>query len=222
MRLVSLNMEGVCHLDRVLPFLDEMSPDAVCLLEAPQLFQHHLQQRGYHTTFAPMLVRERSQTSHTEGVLLASRSPHTATTHYYYRSPEAIEAYQGSEESVANPIILATITNEEGVFRIATTHVMVTKHGVPDEHQRTGIGNLLAYLTTQPAHVLCGDFNIPRGHNDQYERITAHYTDTVPTEYTSSLDRDLHRLGSDPHLTDPIFDTFMVDYVFTQPPFTAK
>ena len=63
---------------------------------------------------------------------------------------------------------------------------------------------------------------MPRGHNKLYEVITQKYTDTIPRHYRSSLDRNLHRLGKKTDLNQPIFDAYMVDYIFTQPPFEAS
>lgn len=221
MKLISLNMEGERHVEHILPFLAAEAADVVCLMESPQLFQHHLNVLGYQTSFVPNLIRERRGLTLTEGLTFASRTPHTTSVEYYHGTPEMVSVYQGKEETVANPVLIGRIDAADGPFTIATTHVMVTKHGLPDEHQRTGIGRLLQLMQTYEPHVLCGDFNMPRGYNELYEEVTQRYHDAVPPEYASSLDRDLHRLGNDPHLTDPIFDAFMVDYVFTQPPYTA-
>lgn len=222
MKLVSLNMEGERHIERVLPFLKAEAPETICLLEAPQLFQHHLQELGYHTSFAPMLVRERDHTSHNEGIILASKHPFTCEEQYYHGSRDTIKIYQGAKEAISNVVLLAQIDTPEGDIRLLTTHVMVTPHGASNEHQRRGIRALLEILDTQPPHIICGDFNMPRGHNDQYPLFTERYTDSIPDTYASSLDRNLHQLGSDPTLQDPIFDAYMVDYVFTQEPYQAE
>jgi endonuclease/exonuclease/phosphatase family metal-dependent hydrolase len=42
------------------------------------------------------------------------------------------------------------------------------------------------------------------------------YQDEIPKHYQSSLDRNLHRLGK-VKLDQPIFDKFMVDYIFAKP-----
>ncbi len=60
---------------------------------------------------------------------------------------------------------------------------------------------------------------MPRGYNTNYTQFCAHYTDEIPNTYTSSLDRTLHRLGSRSDLNAPIFDIYMVDYIFSQPPY---
>lgn len=221
LKLISLNMEGEKHVSLILPFLAEEQADVICLMEAPQLFQYYLNKLGYETIFSPNLIRERESVTHTEGIIFASRHPFESEVEYYYGSPEKVAVYQGEERNVSNLVISGQVTIGNDIFSIATTHMTVTKHGLADEHQIQCIDALLSILEQKEPHVICGDFNMPRGHNDQYEKFTQKYIDEIPAEYTSSLDRDIHRLGSDPNLTDPIFDSFMVDYIFTQPPFSA-
>ena len=88
--------------------------------------------------------------------------------------------------------------------------------------QTNSVEKLIALLSNRPAHILCGDFNIPRGYNSNYELITKHYTDTIPSTFTSSLDRTLHRDGSKTNLHTPIFDVYMVDYIFTKEPYQVS
>jgi hypothetical protein len=64
--------------------------------------------------------------------------------------------------------------------------------------------------------------NMPRGYNANYEHFIKRYIDTIPKQYMSSLDRNLHRLGSDPDLKSPMFESYMVDYIFSQPPYIVE
>jgi endonuclease/exonuclease/phosphatase family metal-dependent hydrolase len=224
MKLISLNMEGNSHLDRVQSFITNQQPDIICLQEAPEDFQTYLHTLGYQTTFAPMVIREHPTDNYAEGVMFASLTAHTSTTTYYHKSVDTVTVpVYRDVTTCANVIIVGTCIIDDQTFTVGTTHVMVTIDGLPDDLQRTGIANLMNILSKHPPHLLCGDFNMPRGINDLYEVFTDQYTDTIPNTYTSSLDQNLHRLG---HIADtlnaPIFDTYMVDYVFTQPPYTAS
>lgn len=222
MKLISLNVEGKKHHATVFPFLKTEQADVVCLQEAPEDWCEELSALGYHTTFAPMMIRNRTGI-YTEGVLFASKQSHSATTEYYHLSSADITEYiKGkNREEIAHAVIIGSVTIKETVYNIATTHVMVTKNGLVDEHQRQGIHKLLEILKNKTPHVLCGDFNMPRGFNQLYEEVTRLYTDGVPPEFTSSLDKTIHRLGTSTTLTEPIFDNYLVDYIFTQPPYTA-
>lgn len=223
MKLVSLNVEGKKHPTTVFPFLAAQAADVVCLTEAPEDWCMELEQLGYHTTFAPMLIRTRTET-YVEGVIFASKEPHQAITEYYHGSASDISEYHKGEnrEAIAHPVIVGSVTIDGQVFTVATTHVMVTPNGLADEHQRQGIRTLLEILNKKEPHVLCGDFNMPRGYNELYAEITQNYTDTVPVTYSSSLDKNIHRLGNSETLTEPIFEKYMVDYIFTQPPYEAS
>jgi exonuclease III len=225
MKLVSLNMEGTRHLERVVPFLEKEEPAVVTLTEAPEAFANTLTDLGYYTTFAPMLMRKTAAGTYTEGVLLASKQQHNARTTYYHRSAETVvvQVYSDTNNTTSNVVLFAEIQHENNTYRLATTQGMITPDGLPHDLQRSSTQKLLEALSYEPPHFLCGDLNIPRGYNDLYDSFTRGYTDMIPTTYGSSLDKTLHRLGSVPtaELNAPIFDVYMVDYIFTQPPYTA-
>jgi endonuclease/exonuclease/phosphatase family metal-dependent hydrolase len=222
-KLISLNIEANKHHERVLPFITQEKPDIICLQEAPEDFQMTLREIGLHTTFLPMCIRNVDGRILNLGVIVASPTPHTYDLQYYHtaKTPTKLLDKQRILEMESFGLINVTITHNEQVYRVVTTHFYWTPHGTEDPIQTALMDNLLKVLPEEP-HILCGDFNIPRGFNALYPVLTARYTDTVPSEYQSSLDRDLHRLGKSEHLEDPIFDKYMVDYVFTEPPYTAS
>lgn len=219
-KLVSLNVEGAKHLDRIMPFLAKENPDVVALLEAPDFLSEMLADLGYHTTFAPMMLRTQEGQTFQEGVLFASRRAHVADTHYYYRAnPEIMHFVKHDKRSTISHV--AVHAEIDGAHFVAT-HFTWNKSGeTADLHQKNDMRALLAYLETLPPHTLCGDMNIPRKENELYDLLCEHYTDTIPDAYFSSLDRDLHRAGNDPELSK-LFDRFMVDYVFTQSNYAAS
>jgi len=222
MKLISLNVEGKKHTEIVFSFLMAEQADVVCLQEAPEDWCPQLQSLGYQTTFAPMLIRTRNET-HVEGVIFASKKKHDATTEYYYKSAAEVTDYtKGEREKLAHPVIIGSVILNDITFSIATTHFMVTKDGLADDHQRQGLEELLKTLAPKENHILCGDFNMPRSVNTLYPEVTKIYTDTVPDKFSSSLDRNIHRLGSSTTLNEPIFDSYMVDYIFTQEPYVAS
>jgi len=225
MKLISLNIESDLHLDLIKPFITEQSPDVLCLQETPDFIQEFLHTLGYKTTFAPMVLRERGQGDFFEGIILASKHTYVAKTTYYHGSAEEV-CVQAPQDvhTCSNPLVKAVVTIDNTNYDVATTHVMVTPDGLTRPYQITAITRLLKILSQQEPHVLCGDFNIPRGINDQYERFLESYQDMIPNLYGSSLDKDRHKAGRTPthELNAPIFDTYMVDYIFTQPPYTAS
>ena len=219
MKLISLNIEGKKHLDRVLPFLETELPAVICLQEAPEDLQDWLTQKNYHVTFAPMTCRTTDTHTFREGVLIASALPHIAQTHYYFGHPNEIRTYDSEKrrDSIAHVVICATV----GDYTIATTHLPAPPHGeLFYEPLATDIAALRSHLSSVGPHILVGDMNTPRGINPSYPDLVADYTDHIPPSYTSSLDRALHRLGTNPEKTQ-LFDSFMVDYLFSTPEYTA-
>lgn len=224
MKLLSVNIEGQRHLDRIRTLIANANPDTICLQEVPDFFVEELAKSGWNTSFAPMLIRERDDFSYVEGVAIVSKHLLTTAADYYYKSADTIVVQKMRDHTTcAHPVLFAMISISGGeTYHVATTHCIVTMDGRPDEHQRIGVEKMLSILSSKPPHVLCGDFNIPRGHNELYDTICQTYTDRIPHSYSSSLDKNLHMLGPKADmLSEPIFEEYMVDYIFTQQPYTA-
>lgn len=219
MQFLSLNVEGIRHTTRVQKLIGDTNPDVICLQEAPESMADSLRVHSYHVTFVPLTLRHKNDREFREGILIATRAPHTATTHLYHTTSDKLEVFEKSRyrETMRKAVLLVDC----GGFRIATTHFTWTPNGeIADEFQRTDLTALLLYLSTQSPHIICGDFNIPRFHNELYEQLITHYTDAIPLTYTSSLDSTYHRLATNPEKAH-LFTDFMVDYLLTQPPFLA-
>ncbi|MEZ4195323.1 MAG: endonuclease/exonuclease/phosphatase family protein [Candidatus Paceibacterota bacterium] len=222
-KLISLNVEGKKHYDLILPFISQEKPDVLALMEATRETESWLQNQGYQTTYAPITLKSDDGANYEIGLLFASQHLHTAVTHYYhYPNPEGMVLADRNNiyNTVANPVILAKV-KELGI-NVATTHFTWSPQGeVADLNQTTSLKALLTFLKNQSPHILCGDFNIPRFQNSLYDELTKYYTDTIPKDYASSLDRERHRLGNIPTHNN-LFKSFMVDYLFTQPPYKAS
>ena len=221
MKLLSLNIEGTRHLDKVFDFLDSEKADIICLQESPLSISSELRRRGYTTTTVPLTVKIQNGFNFTEGSIFATLNYHRPDVHYYHRPQERVAVFDinRTRETVAQALIFA----ELGDIHIATTHFTWVPDGrVASDEQVEDMKNMLDLLDTKPPHILCGDLNIPRNINRLYEdEILPRYTDAVPDEYKSSLDRSLHRLGNDPEKLD-LFESFMVDHLLLMKPFLAE
>jgi endonuclease/exonuclease/phosphatase family metal-dependent hydrolase len=225
MKLINLNVELDEHITRALPFIDREQPDVLCLQEASDSYSTALFDRGYTVTkIAHVLKQTPDGEILTDYDMIATKSPHTAKCQYYYK-PEGdlqFEDINNKRKTNRQGLVVATFRHHETDFTVATTHFTWTPEGaVPNAAQLSDMEEFLKIVETLPPHIMCGDFNIPRHHNPLYERLTAVYTDNIPQEYTSSMDKNLHRLGSDPH-KENLFTDFMVDYIFTKPPYVTK
>lgn len=223
LKLISVNMEGERHFPRILSLIKSENPDIICLQECPESFQRYLHDLGYRSDFLPMMHKIQNDVEYVEGIVFASKVPF-ATTHKYYYQPDyelPLQPIPTPKHQMHHGYIMATLEHESELYHLATTHIMDTPDGMPTEHQTQGVKKLLSLLQTEKSHVICGDFNIPRGYNPLYDEFTKSYIDTIPQEYTSSLDRNLHRLGKTNNLNVPIFDIYMVDYLFSKPEYTV-
>lgn len=225
MKLISLNVEGHAHLERIYPFLEHEQADVLCLQEASEKHVELLEKMGYKTAFAPRCLKKDGDKTYTDGVLFASTLPFTAETFYYHKPSDVLQHDSFDKTSNRRPnwqtFLFATVAVGTDVFSIGTTHFTWTPDGaLPSKAQIDDMKSFLDLVATLPPHVMCGDFNIPRYHNFLYQDLTKIYTDDIPHTYESSLDKALHRFGENKEIAH-IFSDYMVDYIFSQKPYTA-
>ncbi len=225
MKLISLNIEGKKHFDRVLPFLEQECPDVFCLQE---VFEDDLElftELGYEKIFLPMTLESVNENLIAIGIAIFVRgNTHTSDTFYY--TPPSNELPLFSKDDIPNTIacgvIITNVCFKQTTYSIATTHFTWTPDGAyPGPAQITNMETFLSSITSLHPHVMCGDFNIPRNINPLYIPLCQHYTDAIPLRYRSSMDKNLHRLGNDVD-KEIIFNSFMVDYIFTQEPYLVN
>ena len=224
MNLISLNVEGARHWQTVTSFLRREHAHVIALQEAHPDYVHFLETLGYQTYFSPSSLMEQNGIEFAQGLLLASLYDFEPRTLYYHKptdtlQPEVVDPKTG-RSSIWRQLLVAQFTTNGGIFVIATTHFTWSPDGHPNDIQRTDLGQMLQTTKTLPPHLLCGDFNIPRLHNELYLQLANVYTDNIPPQYRSSLDRTLHRAGNDPERAI-VFDEYMVDYLFSQPAYNV-
>ena len=224
MKLLQCNIQGRKHIDKITLLLELHNPDVVCFQEADEKILKILAIKGYETRFLPIIKRQGAEGLIDEGVLLAAKDLKNVKEHYYYLPTNGItlQNYALHRETTAHGYISADCVVEGKIYRIVSTHFTWTARGnIASLEQIQDMQSLMFELDTELPHILCGDFNIPRGFNPLYNDLVARYTDAIPAHYTSSLDKTFHRMGnvaSRSHL----FTHFMVDYIFTQTPYRAE
>jgi endonuclease/exonuclease/phosphatase family metal-dependent hydrolase len=225
MKLISLNIEGNKHFDRVLPFIEGENADVICIQE---IFENDIERFlafGYTSTFLPMTIKPVDGISQIQGIAMCTRIPQKNIQQYYYSNDfEEIPTFNKNDinNTVMHGVILSDFEFKGSTFTIGTTHFTWTPAGEsPCLEQQTDLDSFLLKIKEYAPHVMCGDFNIPRNINSLYQKLIQNYSDAIPSHYTSSLDKNLHRLGITPDAIR-LFETFMVDYVFTQKPYIPK
>lgn len=222
-KVLTVNIEGDKHLERIRPFIAEENPDVVCLQEVFRDDIQLLLGSEYQIEFLPMCLRERMDTSlDVWGAAIATRQPALRVTREYFHQPTTtLVPFDGNSvhtkrKTIWQGLVGVTVHDGKNELTIFTTHFTWTPNGASDEYQATDMNSLLSFLALQDGHILCGDFNIPRKQNALYPILASHYTDHVPKEYETSMYLPLHRTKDDP-IQGPRVASFMVDYIFSTP-----
>ncbi len=209
--LVNLNIQRSEHLDLVLPFLTERSPEVVALQEVLEEDLSVLAGVLGSHLYAPMSRFLQADPPQLWGTALFSKLPirEQHVTHYA-GDPRVIPDLDQQDVSTWNNknfhLAYIDVEKDGSVFRIMTTHLTWTPDGKPTDLQRSHTTAMLAALEDAGEFVLTGDFNAPRG-GEIFGKIAEHYKDNIPREYTSSLDPDLHRVKGLELMVDGIFST---------------
>lgn len=225
MKLITLNIERNKHFDTVMPFIVAEMPDVLCLQEIFESDVYRFEALNYTCAFLPMTKVLLNEETHVLGTALCSHSPISEVHSTYFldfKNGLQIHDTRDIINTVRYGVIGGTINVNNDLYHIITMHFTWTPHGAdPSTEQSESLEKLLTYTKNLPPHIICGDFNIPRTESYLYEKIAKHYTDQIPLEYRSSLDRNKHLVGANPEKAF-MFDSYMVDYIFTQPPYVAK
>lgn len=228
LRLVSINIEGDKHWDTVLPFLQELNPDVVCIMEVYEEELSKLSQFPFQS-FMPCTKRpfrrDESGEPRVFGSAIVSKYPIASHhTNYYSKVGSELPIFiNGSSkdkyESYWYGYIAAEVTKDTQTFKVITTHFVWTHDGMPDDYQRAGLQEMKRLLADEGEHVLCGDFNIPRDMNDLSVELVQGYVNAVSLSEATSLDAQFHRVAKTPEWSR--VQHFVVDYMLTTPHYQA-
>lgn len=220
-KLLSLNIEGDNHYERVFPFLLTEQPDVVCVqeffLDDLPLFEEKLSMQGYAVGMWTCSQENDARISKRGlmGVAIFSKLPMNNPGHQWYVGGEdrIIEMFvpENSPETVSRALVYADVLKDGQLFRIATTHFTWSPGGSVTAVQQEHLDRLLPILKSIEPVVIVGDFNAPRG-KAIFKTLAARYTDNIPASITTTMDQHLHRM---PGLQ------FVVDVLFTDSHYVA-
>lgn len=205
--LLTLNIEGSRHLERVLPFLRGRA-DVVCLQE---VFENDMPQLeaavGCPGHFAPMTRKEQG----VMGLALFTKLHHSPPKQERYVGDGSVPVHDAPD--TADRLLFSTTIKHDGhEYTVGTTHFTWTPDGEPNERQWAAFQRLMEIVERHGELVLCGDFNAPRG-KAVFSAFCGHFTDNLPRAVTTTLDSSLHRK---PELH------FAVDTIFSTPPYRVR
>jgi len=211
LKLITINIEGSKHLDKVLAFLKKENPDVVCLQEVfavdfPKI-KNELKMEGkyFSTSNKASINKYTAQANGQEGVALLTRLPHDSIKGHYYVGKGDIPLFT-DPYAKDRVLVHSTIESQEKKYTIGTTHFTWTPDGQPDKKQWQAFHSLMNYIKKFDNFVLCGDLNAPRG-REMFAEFTKYFTDHLPLEINSTLDPKLHKAGHLELVVDTIFST---------------
>lgn len=184
LRIISINVEKDRHKEAVKKFLDQERAEVVCLMEVGEEDLTYFAGDKYkHISYIPNV---RLGNGGTVGVAMLSVPPLNNVEKIAYGSRKVLEFEKSNKGTHLPVLILAEVDG----YQIGTIHGTWTQGGGIDEVQRQDVASLLEILSGRE-HVLCGDFNIPRG-NEMYQKLLGRYKDNIPSLIVSTIDPDLH------------------------------
>ncbi len=208
-KMISLNIEGDNHYDKIFPFFTREMPDVVCLMEVfeidlPQIAARLSSEHCY--LVCDSVTQEnpyRLSPKGNQGIALLSKYPITDHGHFYY------ETYRTPSDGSSGPnmgqrgVLWAKVQTNKSAVVIAATHFTWSPNGSVTDLQHADLENLLEKLEPVNPNVLCGDFNAPRG-GEIFSKIAESFTDNIPKDVKTTLDPAIHRAGS--RLPDLVVD----------------
>ncbi len=213
-KVISLNIEGDNHLQRIIPFFQRENPDVICLQEVLDkdiaFIKTQLQMEGI---FAPVMNIKypnpiRLTVNNTIGILtLTKQKIEKMTFEYYVKHTEAVPIINVNEPNSSDrAIITAEISKDNTPYKIINTHFTWSVQGQSTPLQHANLDSLFSILDTKGEFILCGDFNAPRG-LPVWQRLADKYTDNIPPNETTSIDQNLHRVKNIQLFVDGMFTT---------------
>ncbi|MBI1956908.1 MAG: endonuclease/exonuclease/phosphatase family protein [Candidatus Niyogibacteria bacterium] len=219
--LISLNVEGDKHWERIIPFFERESPDVLCLQEVFEPDYMMLCRRfAMHGIFRPVALR-RSRYGEQGGLMpwgvcILARPPIVSSGGRYYFGDEGAPLWHFEKaekpEINVNRMKKVFLWLTVDCFTIGTTHFTWSAHGAASDNQRRDAEALLRAIERTPGIIAgiawCGDLNAPRG-GEIFAKFAQKYRDHIPPRYTTSIDGALHRAGA--------LERMMVDGLFSTP-----
>jgi len=217
MKIISLNIEGDKHLDKIIKFLEKEKADIFCfseifeedikyitpLINMPYVFAHEC--------YRSSMVKDVEELK-TFGIAIFSKNIKWSETFFLIGNKNLIPKFQRSADlkekphELYVPAIITKIEFNNKEYFITNTHLTVTEHGESTDYSFKQATKLVSYLKKYPEMIICGDFNSPRG-GGVFDYFCKFYKDNIPKKYKTSLDQNLHRVKNLEYMVDVLFST---------------
>ena len=219
--VLSINIEGHRHLDRVIPFIQQQlaknpGPVVVNLQEVYAvdlpILEHQTGLTGHFVPMANVTVTSIHQ-SHALGEwgLAQLYSPEFSSqqeSYYVGGSGHELPVFFANEDPNAMWRAVSWVRGKlaEKSYTIATTHFTWSPQGQATELQKKNLQGLLKIVTELPDLVITGDFNAPRG-GEIFAQLATQFKDNIPPEITTTIDGQFHKAGQLEFVVDGFFSS---------------
>ena len=212
-KLLTLNIEGDRHLDRVQKVIATHLPDIVCLQEVLEKDCPALAAVGgcevkyAVSTLMPAKERSGEARPRSWGLAILTRVPVHRQIVVYYADDPRIRLFR--EPNDPRRVVIMTEFEHDGQpYRIGVTHFTWSVGGDITAEQCADFARLKRVLQPYPDYVLCGDFNAPRG-REMFSKFTDELglIDNLPAHVTTTIDAQFHHAGALELAVDNIFST---------------
>ncbi len=216
MKLISCNIEGERHLEaRLLPFFKQQKVDVLALQEVFECDLEAIKAASglKNCVFYPQakvtLPNIHLPARGLWGVaIFADEILKSEAKLYVKHGPQIPEFFADQNPNSMNRILLtAQVAIGGKLFELATTHFTWSGGPVVSDEQRLHFQALQKALQQLPKIIFCGDLNTPRGF-ELWTELAKQYTDNIPSEIETTVDKNLHKSGLDIRLViDALFTT---------------
>lgn len=210
-KIISLNIEHDKHIPLVIDFIRREKPDVFLAQEVfkedlPVLIKSIGLECVAHAPLARISSNGKIKIS---GIANFTNKPiGDNTKEYYSGGSDFLPLVVGPSEASKQPrvILVGNILAGGEEFCLVNTHFTWTPRGKTNARQLSDLKKMLKILKKFPEHVLCGDFNAPRG-RETFDTLAKIYKDNIPVNATTTIDKNLHRHGDLQIVIDGLFTT---------------
>ena len=221
MKIVSINIEGNKHFDRIFPFLVAEKPDVLALQEVFECdletikIASGLKNCVFYPNADVTLPNIHLQDRGKWGVaIFANEIVNSKGVYYFQVNPGELFIFDEKKNGLADRVLLfAEVKVDDEVFKIFNTHFTWSGGREVNEAQRRDYVKMKEILVSYDEVIFCGDLNTPRG-EEVWNDLAKTYTDNIPAEIDTTIDKNLHKSGKDIRL--------VIDALFTSAHYLAK
>jgi len=215
-KIISLNIEGKRHLEKVVRWVDIQDAQVVCLMEVCEEDLTVIAQGRYpYSIYAPNDVLGNSRWNRESktpvGVAIMSKYELLNHKQVYCGRPPRIEIVPMGSSNHAPILLTSEVVVGEERYLIGSVHFTWTKDGSVSDEQREDLARLLKLIGEEEL-VMVGDFNFERG-GELYQSLKAKFMDNIPNEVITTIDPLLHYAN----LEESGKLKLVVDYIWSTP-----